>query len=341
MRKRVTLIITALTFAATLAFPHRVFNLVAADVNLREVAVYNNGEQQLIWTGAPTVQTLLYEMGITLCDGSRTNFAPQSPLWSGITIAIERNMGFNVQIDNQAVQPVTAWPNTTVAQVITQLQNENNLPLIYGGNYTRYVEAGETLHVKSLQARLEVERVQLPYATHENHTNTVWGGRSHVRQTGSLGEKEITTEIIYIGGVEQNRKVVSDIVLIEPVDAIVDIGTARLGARADVTAADFHYVRRVRMEATAYTAGYGCTGKHPDDPWFGITASGRRVEHGIVAVDRQVIPLGTHLYVEGYGFAIAADVGGAIRGYKIDLFMENLSDALRFGRRHLYVWILE
>jgi 3D (Asp-Asp-Asp) domain-containing protein len=95
------------------------------------------------------------------------------------------------------------------------------------------------------------------------------------------------------------------------------------------------------MEATAYTAGYCCTNKHPWDPWYRITASGREVEHGIVAVDRTLIPLGTRLYVDGYGFAIAADVGGAIRGYKIDLFMEDLGDALRFGRRHIYVWVLD
>jgi len=95
------------------------------------------------------------------------------------------------------------------------------------------------------------------------------------------------------------------------------------------------------MEATAYTSGYGCTGKLPCDPWYGITASGMHVRHGVVAVDRTLIPLGTRLYVEGYGFAIAADVGGAIRGYKIDLFMYCINDARRFGRRHINVWILD
>jgi len=65
------------------------------------------------------------------------------------------------------------------------------------------------------------------------------------------------------------------------------------------------------------------------------------VEHGIVAVDPTVIPLGTRLYVEGYGFALAADTGSAIRGYKIDLFMEYIGDARQFGRRDVTVFILE
>jgi len=95
------------------------------------------------------------------------------------------------------------------------------------------------------------------------------------------------------------------------------------------------------MNASAYTAGFSCTGKRPGHPAYRITRSGREVEHGIVAVDPAFIPLGTKLYVEGYGFAIAADTGGAIRGYKIDLFMEYMGDALRFGRRNITVFILE
>jgi len=260
---------------------------------------------------------------IVLCDATRTHYAQESPLQDDMTIAIERKQHFNVhaQIDNSTIC--------------------TNLPLVYGEDYTRQIIDGEKLNLKSWRSRLETEIVMLPYATLENHTSYVWKGDTHVRQVGSLGEHKITTVIIYVGGVEQNRVVISESLLVEPVNAIIDIGTAQLGALADVTAPDFHYVRQVRMEATAYTAGFSCTGKRPCHPWYRITASGREVEHGIVAVDRRIIPLGTRLYVEGYGFAIAADVGGAIRGYKIDLFMESLQDARRFGRRHLYVWILD
>ena len=341
MKKLITIAITVVTLLATLAFPHQAFNFVAADATLRQVTVYDHDRYHHVSTSAFSVYNLMHEIGIALCGASRTNYAPETPIWNGMSVTIERSAPLHIQIDNEAAGSIVIWPNTTVTQVLTQLQNEKGLPFIYGGNYARFVEPNETLPLQSWQTRLETETVVLPYQTHENHTSAVWGGRSHIRQEGSPGEQEIVTEIIYIGGIEQNREIVGDTILTKPVDTIVDIGTARLGARTDVTAPDFHYRRRVRMEATAYTAGYGCTGKHPCDPWYGITASGRRVEHGIVAVDRRVIPLGTRLYVEGYGFAIAADVGGAIRGYKIDLFMEDLSDALRFGRRHLYVWILD
>ena len=95
------------------------------------------------------------------------------------------------------------------------------------------------------------------------------------------------------------------------------------------------YVARaaLTMVATAYTANcYGCSG---------ITASGRPAGHGIVAVDPRVIRLGTRLYIPGYGYAVAGDTGGAIRGNRIDLGFNSITDALRFGRRPVTVYQLK
>jgi len=165
-------------------------------------------------------------------------------------------------------------------------------------------------------------------------------GQTHMRRQGANGKHETTTMVVYIGGYEDSRVIVSEDILIEPIDAIFSIGTAPMGAITDPTDPDFRYVRRVRLQATAYCACFLCTGRNPEDALFGVTASGRRVEHGIVAVDRTVFPLGTRFYVAGYGFAEAADVGGAIRGYMIDLFMYCHQEALRFGRRYVDVWVL-
>jgi len=87
------------------------------------------------------------------------------------------------------------------------------------------------------------------------------------------------------------------------------------------------------MVATAYTASCGgCDG---------MTAIGRRAGHGIVAVDPRVIPLGTHLYIPGYGPAIAGDTGGAIVGRRIDLGFDTIRDAMLFGRRDVKVYRLK
>ncbi len=98
------------------------------------------------------------------------------------------------------------------------------------------------------------------------------------------------------------------------------------------TAAPIRFKNRMIMEASAYTPF--------DDGQSGITASGIPAKRGIVAVDPRVVPLGTRVYVPGYGVAIAADTGGAIKGSKIDLCIEDYNEAIRFGRRKVEVYIL-
>ena len=94
-----------------------------------------------------------------------------------------------------------------------------------------------------------------------------------------------------------------------------------------------NYTNVMSMEATAYlpTDGNGA----------GVTATGVRATYGVVAVDPRIIPLGSKVYIPGYGVALAADTGGAIKGYKIDLCMESYSECMRFGRRNVTVYVLE
>lgn len=96
-------------------------------------------------------------------------------------------------------------------------------------------------------------------------------------------------------------------------------------------------------DLTAYTAGPESTGKSPGHPAYGITASGKRVkDYHTIATDPSVIPLGTKVYIEGIGIRVAEDTGGAIIGSRIDVYMNNLSDAINFGyKRSVKVYILE
>ncbi len=73
---------------------------------------------------------------------------------------------------------------------------------------------------------------------------------------------------------------------------------------------------------------------------YGRTATGTSVCRGTVAVDPRVIPLGTRLYIEGYGYATARDTGGAIVGNKIDVWFPSLGECYQWGYRHVKVTIL-
>ena len=104
--------------------------------------------------------------------------------------------------------------------------------------------------------------------------------------------------------------------------------------RAGVT---YRYTQRLRLVATAYNASYAQNG-----PW-GATAAlnGMPLQRGMVAVDPSVIPLGTRLYVDGYGPALAADTGSAIVGDRIDLYYDRSAlETASFGIRTLNVYVL-
>ena len=140
-------------------------------------------------------------------------------------------------------------------------------------------------------------------------------------------------EIVRFGGEIVEETVQEEVVLEAPVTEIKLVG--KQNTIIDTYSGKmYEYTKVLSMNATAYHHG-------PNDPWYNKTASGLPTFRGVVAVDKNVIPLGTILYVEGYGIAVAADVGGAIKGNKIDLYKDSYSEAMAFGRQTKTVYILK
>ena len=93
------------------------------------------------------------------------------------------------------------------------------------------------------------------------------------------------------------------------------------------------YSRSLIMKATAYTAEDSGNTSH--------TSRGHVVRKGLAAVDPLVIPLGTRLFIPGYGYAIADDIGGSIKENTIDLAFETYNEAIQFGVQRVTVYILD
>ncbi|CAG9621035.1 3D domain-containing protein [Sutcliffiella rhizosphaerae] len=99
------------------------------------------------------------------------------------------------------------------------------------------------------------------------------------------------------------------------------------------------------VHATGYTAGYESTGKHPGDPSYGITYSGLKVKRDLystIAADISVFPIGTILFIPGYGYGVVADIGGAIKGNKIDLYFDTVDEVFKdWGKRTIDVYLVK
>ncbi len=180
------------------------------------------------------------------------------------------------------------------------------------------------------QKKVEVKVTEkvIPYSVKYVFSRNLSAGRTKKVQDGHDGK--IVWKIIdtVVDGVAIKTERTEE--RVEPVEAIIQMGTSGF---KQSSRSSFTRDKVLTMESTAYLP--------TDGSGTGRTASGRKAAFGVVAVDPKVIPLGTLLFVEGYGFAIAADTGGAIKGNKIDVCLHNRKEALNWGRRKVKVHVFE
>jgi uncharacterized protein YabE (DUF348 family) len=179
--------------------------------------------------------------------------------------------------------------------------------------------------IRVTQEEVEVQEA-IPCGVERTSDTTLEKGLTRTISAGKDGLALSRVKVTYHNGQEVKRQVVSSKTLQEPRNRVIAMGTITAVSRGSHLL-NFREARL--MEASAYTyTGYR-------------TATGKTPAVGMVAVDPSVIPMGSRLYIEGYGFAHAADTGGAIKGNRLDLFMEDRSQCLGWGRRTVKVYILE
>ncbi|WP_127061371.1 G5 and 3D domain-containing protein [Veillonella sp. 3627] len=176
--------------------------------------------------------------------------------------------------------------------------------------------------------KIETRTVEVPVVVQYERVDTLPKGEEKVLQEGTVGLDEVEEEIHYKQGDVIDTKELQRKTITPMQPKVVQVGT-----REVEVSRSYDRVREViTMEATAYLP--------TDGGGDGITATGIRARHGVVAVDPNVIPLGTRVYIPGYGEAIAADTGGDIIGNRIDVVLEDYGSAMQFGRRTVDVYIL-
>lgn len=311
----------------------------------KDVKVIDNGKPIVVKTMGGTVEEALEQMDISIRPDDYINMPLDTTLDTDIlnVINIKRAVPVNIMIDGQLRE---LWSyKDTVEEVI----KENGIVLgpldrFEGVSATSKVIENMNIQVVRVNEEIITEEVDIPFAVVERPNKTMNDGETDIVVNGENGIREKYYKIVYEDGKPTERLYVSEDVVKAPVDQVVEFGTVLnfRNSRGDLV----RYSKVMNMKATSYTSSFVDTGKHPDHPAFGITYTGMKAREGVIAVDPKVIPLGTKVYVEvpgaapDYGFAIAADIGSAIKGNLIDLYFDTSDQVRKWGRRNVVVYIL-
>ena len=306
------------------------------------------GYTRTVQTQSETVLELLDELGVYIHRFDRVTPPFETPIHAGMTIEIERSYPVYIQLDDN--EPVVFYvrPGAAVVTIAADFARDTSTNESYQFHFapelTRHRPMrGETVHLQTIEWKTVTEYELLEFERVYIESFLVPVGEFHVYREGQVGWGRRIYQTEYISGVQVDKTLLISDYYSRPLEEIVHMGVALPeGMAISACGVVFSYSRLILMESTAYTLSEACTGRHPSHPLFGVTASGMMAQRGIVAVDTNVIPFHTQMYIEGYGFAVAGDRGGAIRGYKVDVFMDSMAEARQWGRRHgVRVWIIE
>ncbi len=292
----------------------------------KKVHIIADGADITVSTLSSRPEAVLEQAGIVLAPKDEYRLSTPK-LQNGTTIEVFRAVPVTVAYQGSSRTIVTGKP--TVGELAASLGLiKENIKLVPGGE-TR-IQAGMNIQAITLSDKVIERETSEPFTLIRQPDATMEKGTEEVVEEGQDGIKVSTVKLHFADNNQVAEELLSEKITVAPKPKIVRVGTRDT---VNTSRGTMRFKRVEWMEASAYLPTDGSA--------YGITASGIPARHGIAAVDPDVIPLGTRLYVPGYGLALAADTGGAIVGNKIDLCMESYSEAWQFGRRTVKVYILE
>lgn len=306
----------------------------AFDVSGNNVRISDNNNSYSVKTSAKTVDELLSEEEISLNELDVINAKGSDVIKENMEIVIKRAFYVNVIIDGG--EPIKIKTNyDTIGKIISDLRKEHGEEyLLEGGSSSFAPEPNMQIKLNSIKEVLETRTEEIPFETSVVENPELLEGTEKVSKEGENGQKEIEVKTVYVGGKVSSITESEPVVVKEPVNKVIEKGTKKpepepVAAETKTNGTKFNAKKEFSMRATAYTA----TGNR--------TASGMKAAVGVVAVDPKVIPLGSRLYIEGYGYAIAGDTGGAIKNNRIDLFFNTERECVNYGvKNNVKVYLL-
>lgn len=179
-----------------------------------------------------------------------------------------------------------------------------------------------------ITCRTQVEEKEIPFETQYVESDKLLPGMSQIQEEGEKGLLSQVVKTFEVGGKPSDQQVLSSLELKRPKKKVI-IQNSKPVVGEGFELDKMKISQTLKVESTAYTY----TGNK--------TATGVAAREGLIAVDPKVIALGSKVYVEGYGYAIAADTGGDIHGNRIDVFFSTLRQCIDWGRKPVHIYVLK
>lgn len=290
--------------------------------DVKNVTIVDGANISNVKTTLTDVKSLLQKQGISIAEQDKVEPGLDELLTSGMEIKVFRAKDVSITVDNKMTVI------KTTLNITGSVLEEAGIILGELDRVTPGVAelCNDVISVVRVKKSEITEEKKIAYPVEKVNDDNLYKGEQRVIEKGSAGIERYTYEVVYEDDKQVERKLLDKSVVKEPIKQVLAVGTLQIASRGG---SPISFKQVIDMKASGYTH----TGRRTyTDIWPTV---------GTVAVDPSVIPLGSRLYIDGYGYATAMDIGGSIKGNRIDLFFDSRQEALSWGLRTVKVFILE
>ncbi|MGN0478121.1 MAG: G5 domain-containing protein [Hominenteromicrobium sp.] len=316
------------------------------------VFVEADGMRRMLDLLGGTVADALQAAGIVLGERDSVSPAEDTPLSNGMRIYVARYIDVTVTADGETgTYSVAAHSyGDAVEKAGIVLGGQDRLCVETADGETTVkaddpVSDGDSIRVIRIRTEEVTETEAIAYETTYKDSDELYEDETEVLTKGEEGEKRVTYTVTYADGEEESREPSKEEIIREPKDAVVRRGTKQRAAGASGSAGTFTDASGKQV-AYAYSLTGSCTAYYA--PEGAITSIGAKPQVGYVAVNPNIIPYGSLLYITSpygtwnYGYCYAMDTGGAAMAGDIvaDLYYDTYEECCAFGRRDMTVYVI-
>lgn len=307
----------------------------------------NDGRGTVYFTFDGSVAEAITVADVEVGENDLVNYDSAVPVSDGMIISVAH--AFPVAVCYHGKHINIEMAVGTVADALKKANVTLGKDDVMSHDLTEVVSTGMVIFVDEVIYEEKTETESIPFEKTTKKSNDFAIGTKKITTKGVNGEKEVTYKQKFVNGKLIDTVVTGEKVIKKPVTQVTSVGTKKIqpvkakgepisanaSVKLDKNGVPVDYTRIVSGSSTAYYGG-------------GTTASGRPAKVGHVAVDPNVIPYGTPLYIVAtdgtvYGYAIAADTGGFVTNGTntvVDVYLDTYDECVQWGRKDVNIYVL-